>query len=46
MLSNIDDETVGRTLGGPLDGVEFDAVYTAEMIGSSKPDLKNFEYLL
>jgi len=27
-------------------GVEFDAVYTADMIGSYKPDPTNFEYLL
>jgi 2-haloalkanoic acid dehalogenase type II len=27
-------------------GVEFDAVYTAEDIGSYKPDPRNFEYLL
>ncbi|KAG0649761.1 hypothetical protein D0Z07_3884 [Hyphodiscus hymeniophilus] len=46
MLSNIDNETIARTQSGPLAGVEFDAVYTAEMIGSYKPDLKNFEYLL
>ena len=26
--------------------IEFDAVYTAEDIGSYKPDLRNFEYLL
>ena len=46
MLSNIDNETIARTQSGPLSGVKFDAVYTAEMIGSYKPDLKNFEYLL
>lgn len=46
MLSNIDNETIARTQNGPLSGVKFDAVYTAEMIGSYKPDLKNFEYLL
>ena len=33
-------------LAGSLAGVEFDAVYVAEEIGSYKPDLKNFEYLL
>jgi 2-haloalkanoic acid dehalogenase type II len=46
MLSNIDNATIARTQSGPLSGVKFDAVYTAEMIGSYKPDLKNFEYLL
>lgn len=28
-----------------MDGVAFDAVYTAEKIGSYKPDHGNFEYL-
>lgn len=46
ILSNIDNESIARTLSGPLGDVEFDAVYTAENIGSYKPDLKNFEYLL
>ena len=27
-------------------GVEFDAIYTAQDIGSYKPDLRNFEYML
>jgi len=46
ILSNIDNESIARTLSGPLKGADFDAVYTAENIGSYKPDLKNFEYLL
>jgi len=46
MLSNIDNGSIARTLAGPLKGVEFDAVYTAQNIGSYKPDLKNFEYLI
>ena len=46
ILSNIDNDSIARTLSGPLKGVEFDAVYTAQNIGSYKPDLKNFEYLL
>ena len=46
MLSNIDNDSIARTLSGPLKGVEFDAVYTAQDIGSYKPDLRNFEYLL
>lgn len=33
-------------LSGPLADVKFDAVYTAEDIGSYKPDLQNFHYLL
>ena len=27
-------------------GIEFDAVYVAEEIGSYKPDLNNFQYLI
>jgi FMN phosphatase YigB (HAD superfamily) len=46
MLSNIDNDTIKKTQAGPLGHVKFDAVYTAEMIGSYKPDLKNFNYLL
>lgn len=46
ILSNIDNESIARTVSGPLRGVEFDAVYTAENIGSYKPDLKNFRYLV
>lgn len=45
-LSNVDHKSfdVARTRG--LKGIHFDAVYTAEDIGSYKPDLKNFHYLL
>jgi FMN phosphatase YigB (HAD superfamily) len=46
ILSNIDNDSIAATLSGPLKGVEFDAVYTAQNIGSYKPDLKNFNYLL
>lgn len=46
ILSNIDNATIARTIAGPLEGVRFDAVYTAETIGSYKPDLRNFQYLL
>jgi 2-haloalkanoic acid dehalogenase type II len=45
VLSNVDRDSFGRTLAGPLAGVAFDAVYLAEHIGSYKPDLRNFEYL-
>ena len=45
-LSNVDRATFTRTLAGPLAGVQFDATYVAEDIGSYKPDLANFEYLL
>lgn len=45
ILSNIDNANMQRTLAGPLGGVEFDAVYTAQDIGSYKPSSDNFEYL-
>lgn len=50
-LSNVDRVSFGKTLAGPLAGLQppapfFDAVYTAQDIGSYKPDLRNFEYLL
>jgi 2-haloacid dehalogenase len=44
ILSNVDRKSFAgsnRRLG-----VEFDAILTAEEIGSYKPDLRNFEYLL
>lgn len=44
ILSNIDDQSFAgsaRTLG-----VMFDAVYSAQTIGSYKPDPANFQYLL
>ena len=46
VLSNVDRDSFSRTLAGPLQGVKFDAIYTAQDIGSYKPDLKNLEYLL
>jgi 2-haloalkanoic acid dehalogenase type II len=45
-LSNIDNTSFARTLSGPLNGVRFDAIYMAEDIGSYKPSLENFEYLI
>lgn len=44
ILSNVDRESF-RASNSKL-AVEFDAVYTAEDIGSYKPDPKNFEFLL
>jgi len=44
ILSNIDNASFAssrRKLG-----IEFDAVYTAEDIGSYKPDARNFDYML
>lgn len=46
ILSNVDQKSFHEVLEGPLKDVRFDAVYTAEEIGSYKPDLNNFHYLL
>ena len=46
VLSNVDRESFGATNAGPLQGVPFDAVITAQDIGSYKPDQRNFEFLL
>ena len=45
-LSNVDRASFSQTLSGPLSGCRFDAIYTAQDIGSYKPNLKNFHYLL
>jgi 2-haloalkanoic acid dehalogenase type II len=45
-LTNVDQQSFEGTMAGPLKGCEFDAVCTAEEIGSYKPDLKNFHFLL
>ncbi|KIV91390.1 haloacid dehalogenase, type II [Exophiala mesophila] len=45
-VSNVDRESFSHTQAGPLAGVDFFKVYTAQDIGSYKPDLRNFEYLL
>ncbi|KAF1826546.1 HAD-like protein [Dissoconium aciculare CBS 342.82] len=45
-LSNVDRSSFEKTLSGPLKGCHFDAIYTAEDIGSYKPAARNFEYLL
>ena len=45
-LSNVDRASFAKTCAGPLKGVEFDAIYVAEDIGSYKPDLSNFHYLI
>lgn len=55
-VSNVDRASFDKTLRGPLSGVHgdlsesrqpfFDAIYTAQDIGSYKPDLRNFEYLI
>jgi FMN phosphatase YigB (HAD superfamily) len=45
-LSTVDNESFGRTLAGPLKGVKFDGIYTAENIGTYKPNPKNHHYCL
>lgn len=46
VLSNVDRESFSRTNSGPLKGFDFDAILTAQDIGSYKPDPRNFEYML
>ncbi|KAF2495413.1 HAD-like protein [Lophium mytilinum] len=46
VLSNVDAESFERTRTGPLEATVFDAVYTAQQIGSYKPDVRNFEYMI
>lgn len=44
ILSNVDRASFARS--NERLGVEFDRIFTAEEIGSYKPDLRNFDYLL
>lgn len=44
ILSNIDERNITVTAGS-LEPVRFDAIYTAEKIGSYKPSHSNFRYL-
>ena len=45
VLSNVDDANIARAVAGSLEDVGFDAVYTAQAVGSYKPSHANFEYL-
>ena len=45
ILSNVDNASFDKVLAGPLKEVAFDAVYTAQDIGTYKPDHNNFNYL-
>ncbi|RMZ77160.1 hypothetical protein DV737_g4490, partial [Chaetothyriales sp. CBS 132003] len=45
-LSNVDRASFALTNAGPLKGFKFDEVMTAQDIGSYKPNLRNFEYML
>jgi 2-haloalkanoic acid dehalogenase type II len=46
ILSNVNNENIERTRLGPLQSAHFSAIYTAQEIGSYKPDLRNFDYLM
>lgn len=46
ILSNVDRTSFSGTTSGPLKGVPFDLIITAQDVGSYKPDLRNFEYML
>jgi 2-haloalkanoic acid dehalogenase type II len=46
VLSNVDNDSFVLGNANGLKGFKFDAVFTAQDIGSYKPDLKNFEYML
>jgi 2-haloalkanoic acid dehalogenase type II len=46
VVSNVDRESFAKTNAGSLQGFPFDLVLTAQDIGSYKPDLRNFQYLL
>ncbi|KAF3022943.1 hypothetical protein E8E14_006194 [Neopestalotiopsis sp. 37M] len=46
VLSNVDRDSFAGSNSGPLQGVEFDLVITAQDVGSYKPDLNNFRYMI
>ena len=46
ILSNVDRESFAATNAGSLQGFAFDRVITAQEVGSYKPDLRNFRYML
>ncbi|EKV15637.1 TqaF [Penicillium digitatum] len=46
VVSNVDRNSFSKTNAGSLQGFPFDLVLTAQEIGSYKPDLRNFQYLL
>lgn len=45
-LSNVSNAGIQAIMRGPLKGVPFEAIYTAQDIGSYKPAKRNFDYLL
>lgn len=46
VLSNVDRESFSASNEGPLQAVKFDKIITAQDVGSYKPDLQNFEFML
>jgi 2-haloalkanoic acid dehalogenase type II len=46
VLSNVDNASFERTRTGPLQSAHWDGIYTAEDIGSYKPDPKNYHYVV
>lgn len=46
VLSNVDRDSFAKTNAGSLQGFPFDMVITAQDVGSYKPDLRNFDYML
>ncbi|EFZ04223.1 haloacid dehalogenase-like hydrolase [Metarhizium robertsii] len=46
ILSNVDRESFARTNAGPLQGFPFHLIITAQDVGSYKPDLANFDYMI
>lgn len=46
VLSNVDRESFATSNAGSLNGFPFDLVITAQDVGSYKPDLRNFDYML
>ncbi|KAM0427189.1 hypothetical protein ACHAPT_007616 [Fusarium lateritium] len=46
VLSNVDRESFSGSNSGPLQGVPFDLIITAQDVGSYKPDPRNFEHML
>lgn len=46
VLSNVDRASFSGSNSGPLEGVEFDLVITAQDVGSYKPNLDNFRYMI
>ncbi|KAJ0414841.1 HAD-like domain-containing protein [Aspergillus carlsbadensis] len=46
VLSNVDRQSFSKTNAGSLQGFPFDLIITAQDVGSYKPDVRNFEYML